>query len=103
MSAITAAELAELPRLIREAIDSPSPERAARVRELCLARPPNYDYRKAWLVARVLSSDRLKQRRKWCAFAQELVRDPGVENRLIDQAMRLIALEKRAGIRLRHS
>ena len=50
MSAVTAAELAELPRLIQEAIRSPSPERAARVRELCLARPPNYDYRKAWLL-----------------------------------------------------
>ena len=102
MSAITAAELAELPRLTREQILAPTAERGARVRELLLARPANYDYRKAWLVARILSSDQLKGRAKWCRFAQELIKDPGVENRLVGQAMHLIKLEKREGMRLRY-
>jgi hypothetical protein len=101
MPAITAAELAELPRLTREQIAAPTVERGQRIRELYLARPANYDYHKAFIVARILSSERLRTRAKWVRFAKELIEDPGVENRLIDQAMNLIRLEKKEGIRLR--
>ena len=90
MPAITAAELAELPRLTREQIAAPTVERGQRIRELYLARPANYDYHKAFVVARILSSERLRTRAKWIRFAKELIEDPGVENRLIDQAMNLI-------------
>ena len=100
-AAITAAELAELPRLTREQIAAPTVERGQRIRELYLARPANYDYHKAFVVARILSSERLRTRAKWTRFAQELIQDPGVSSRLIDQAMNLIRLEKKAGIRLR--
>ena len=101
MSAITAAELAELPRLTREQIAAPTVERGQRIRDLYLARPANYDYHKAFLVARILSSERLRSREKWCRFAKELMADPGVSNRLVDQAMHLIRLEKKEGMRLR--
>jgi hypothetical protein len=94
MPAITAAELAELPRLTREQIAAPTEERGRRVRELFLARPANYDYHKAYIVARILSSERLRGRARWTRFAQELIQDPGVENRLIGQAMNLIRLQK---------
>ena len=63
--------------------------------------PANCDYHKAFLVARILSSERLRSREKWCIFAQELIADPGVSNRLVDQAMHLIRLEKKEGMRLR--
>ncbi|MES2598531.1 MAG: hypothetical protein V4662_24565 [Verrucomicrobiota bacterium] len=46
-----------------------------------------FPYRLARLVARVLVSQRLRQRRKWCSLAQELARDPMVEERLVKQAM----------------
>ncbi|MGV3662084.1 MAG: hypothetical protein ACO1TE_18000 [Prosthecobacter sp.] len=52
-----------------------------------------FPYRLARLVARVLVSQRLRQRRKWCALARELAADPMVEKRLIHQGMR--ALERR--------
>ena len=101
MSVITATELAELPRLTREQIAAPTVERGQRIRQLYLARPANYDYHKAFLVARILSSERLRSRVKWTRLAQELIEDPAVENRLIDQAMNLIRLERKEGIRLR--
>ncbi len=101
MSAITAAELAELPRLTREQIAAPTKDRGERIRELLLARPANYDYHKAYLVARILSSERLRTRARWTRFAQELIQDPGVSNRLIDQALKLIRLQKKSGVRLR--
>ena len=44
-------------------------------------------YRLARLVARVLLSARLRQRRKWCALAQTLAQAPAVEERLVLQAM----------------
>ena len=53
-----------------------------------------FPYRLARLVARVLVSRRLRQRRKWCSLAQELARDPMVEERLVKQAM--VWLERRA-------
>jgi hypothetical protein len=44
-------------------------------------------YRLARLVARVLVSSRLRQRRKWCSLAAALVDDPSVEDRLVLQAI----------------
>jgi len=101
MFAVPAAELRALPGLIREQIHAPTEARGARIRTLLLARPANYDYRKAFLVARILSSDWLKSSARWCRFAQELIEDPGVENRLIGQAMHIIALQKREGLKPR--
>jgi hypothetical protein len=45
-------------------------------------------YRLARMVARVLTSRYLKQRRKWCGLARTLAAAPGVEERLVWQAMR---------------
>lgn len=59
-----------------------------------------FPYRLARLVARVLVSQRLRQRRKWCALARELAADPMVEKRLVHQAV--VALERRSRI-LNHS
>jgi len=56
-----------------------------------------FPYRLARLVARVLVSRRLRQRRKWCSLAQDLARDPMVEERLIQQA--IVWLERRAAIK----
>ncbi|GEP41709.1 hypothetical protein [Brevifollis gellanilyticus] len=53
-----------------------------------------FPYRLARLVARVLASQRLRQRRKWCSLAQELARDPMVEERSVKQAIGW--LERRA-------
>ena len=49
---------------------------------------PDSAYRLARMVARVLVSERLKQRRKWCLLAQTLAGNPAVEQRLIHQALR---------------
>lgn len=49
--------------------------------------------RLARLVARVLVSRRLKQRRKWCDVAKGLAADPCVEERLIRQAMRWFSIQ----------
>ncbi len=45
-------------------------------------------YRLARMVARVLVSTRLRHRKKWCSLAKQLSSDPGVEERLVLQAMR---------------
>jgi len=45
-------------------------------------------YRLARMVVRVLTGRYLKQRRKWCALARSLAAAPGVEDRLVWQAMR---------------
>ena len=62
-----------------------------------LAWPGDVDtpYRKARIVARVLVSKRLKERRRWCDLAKQLVEDPSVENRLIGQAVRWFELRQR--------
>ncbi len=44
-------------------------------------------YRLARMVARVLESSHLRQRRKWCELARALSRDPAVEDRLVHQAI----------------
>jgi hypothetical protein len=45
-------------------------------------------YRLSRIVARVLVSRRLRQRQKWCDLARQLSQNPGVEDRLVMQAMR---------------
>lgn len=74
---------------------NPSPHQppaagASAARLLALAetgRPDSY-YRLARMVARVLTSQSLRRRRKWCALAHALAASPGVEARLIMQALR---------------
>lgn len=44
-------------------------------------------YRLARIVARVLVSTRLRQRRKWCDLARSLASAPAVEERLVRQAI----------------
>lgn len=73
---------------------SATPSLARRLHAIPKADAVVFPYRLARLVARVLVSRRLRQRRKWCALAQDLAVDPMVEKRLIHQAM--VALERRA-------
>lgn len=49
--------------------------------------------RLARLVARVLVSKRLKQRRKWCQLARVVAADLCVEDRLVRQAMRWLSIQ----------
>jgi hypothetical protein len=49
--------------------------------------------RLARLVARVLLSRRLKQRRKWCQVARIVAADPSVEDRLVQQAIRWLSMQ----------
>lgn len=49
---------------------------------------PDAYYRLARIVARVLVSKRLRDRRKWCDLARDLVARPEVEDRLVRQALR---------------
>ena len=44
-------------------------------------------YRLARIVARVLVSTRLRERRKWCDLARSLASSPAVEGRLVRQAI----------------
>lgn len=55
-------------------------------------RPDSY-YRLARMVARTLTSRRLKRRRKWCNLAKSLAANPGVEPRLISQALNWLSLK----------
>ena len=48
---------------------------------------PDSYYRLARMVARILVSRNLRRRRKWCDLAKTLARDPGVEERLVRQAL----------------
>lgn len=50
--------------------------------------PGDAYYRLSRVVARVLVSRRLQQRQKWCDLAHQLSQNPGVEDRLVMQAMR---------------
>jgi len=52
---------------------------------------PDSHYRLARMVARVLVSRHLRERRKWCDLARGLASDGGVEDRLVRQAMRSLA------------
>ena len=66
--------------------DSSSPL-ASRLRRFAAAGTADMPYRLARIVARVLVSSHLQQRRKWCSLAQALAEDPSVEDRLVIQAM----------------
>lgn len=44
-------------------------------------------YRLSRIVARVLVSERLQQRPKWRSLAANLAKNPGVEHRLVHQAI----------------
>lgn len=48
---------------------------------------PDSHYRLARIVARVLVSKRLRERRKWCDLARGLAARPEVEERLVRQAI----------------
>ena len=48
---------------------------------------PDAYYRLARMVARVLVSRHLRRRRKWCDLARRLAASPGVEDRLVRQAV----------------
>lgn len=48
---------------------------------------PDAYYRLARIVARVLVSRRLRERRKWCDLAKNLAARDEVEDRLVRQAM----------------
>lgn len=61
---------------------------AGRLLDLAEKGHPDSYYRLARMVARVLAGGRLKQRRKWCDLARSLAAAPGVEPRLIQQALR---------------
>ncbi len=50
--------------------------------------PGDAYYRLSRVVARVLVSRRLRQRKKWCDLARQLAQNPGIEDRLVMQAMR---------------
>ncbi|MBE7493420.1 MAG: hypothetical protein HS117_00585 [Verrucomicrobiaceae bacterium] len=50
--------------------------------------PGDAYYRLSRVVARVLVSRRLRQRKKWCDLARQLSQNAGVEDRLVMQAMR---------------
>lgn len=61
---------------------------AARLGDVAERGPGDAYYRLARIVARVLVSRRLRQRKKWCDLARHLALNPGVEDRLVMQAMR---------------
>lgn len=52
---------------------------------------PDSHYRLARIVARVLVSRRLRERRKWCDLARALAADEAVEERLVQQAIRSLS------------
>ena len=84
------------------ATGSPSPTPVQRAAFGIRARPrldcgeaPDIDYRRARVIARVLTSRRLKERAKWCDLARALARDAGVTDRLLGQALHWFAMKAR--------
>ena len=67
---------------------------AARLGDFAERGPGDAYYRLSRIVARVLVSRRLRQRKKWCDLARQLAQNPGVEDRLIMQAMRWLGQEQ---------
>lgn len=65
----------------------------ARLQRISAAGGLDTPQRRARLVARVLVSRRLKQRRKWCHVARSVATDSCVEDRLVRQAMRRLSIE----------
>lgn len=74
------------PPLNPEAITSETSLAAHLVCQAEESSPDSY-YRLARIVARVLLSQRLRERRKWCDLARELAARPEVEERLVRQAI----------------
>jgi hypothetical protein len=66
---------------------------AARLGDFAERGPGDAYYRLSRIVARVLVSRRLRQRKKWCDLARQLAQNPGVEDRLVMQAMRWLGQE----------
>ena len=62
-------------------------ELAARLRAAAERGDGDAFYRLARIVARVLVSKRLRQRRKWCSLARNLASGQAVEERLVLQAI----------------
>jgi hypothetical protein len=67
---------------------------AARLCDFAERGPGDAYYRLSRIVARVLVSRRLRQRKKWCDLARQLAQNPGVEDRLVMQAMRWLGQEQ---------
>lgn len=74
------------------ATPSESAQVLERLRRFSAAGGLDTPQRLARLVARVLVSRRLKERRKWCAVARGVAADPCVEDRLVLQAMRWLSI-----------
>lgn len=70
---------------------SPGSDLAAHLLRRAETLAPDAHYRLARIVARVLASRRLRERRKWCDLARSLARDRAVEARLVGQALRRLA------------
>ncbi len=68
-------------------IAAPPTDLAERLLRSPLAETVVAPYRLARIVARVLVSKHLRQRKKWCDLARSLASDPSVEQRLINQAI----------------
>lgn len=58
--------------------------------------------RRARLVARVVVSQRLKQRRKWCDVARSVAADQSVEARLVRQAMHWLSIQPLVPVVINH-
>lgn len=67
---------------------------AARLGDFAERGPGDAYYRLSRIVARVIVSRRLRQRKKWCDLARQLAQNPGVEDRLVMQAMRWLGQEQ---------
>jgi hypothetical protein len=67
---------------------------AARLGDFAERGPGDAYYRLSRIVARVLVSRRLRQRKKWCDLARQLSQNPGVEDRLVMQALRWLGWEQ---------
>ena len=61
---------------------------AARLADFAERGPGDAYYRLSRIVARVLVSRRLRQRKKWCNLARQLSQNPGCKDRLVMQAIR---------------
>jgi hypothetical protein len=70
------------------AVNTPATSLAERLVAFAECGPGDAYYRLSRVVARVLVSRRLRQRKKWCDLARQLAQNPGVEDRLVMQAMR---------------
>lgn len=71
--------------------NTPATSLAARLGDFAERGPGDAYYRLSRIVARVLVSQRLRQRSKWCDLARQLSQNPGIEDRLVMQAMRWLS------------